>query len=169
MDWIRFNDELFEWVGTYTEEAGTAIYGRKTWEMMDAYWPTAGDGPNASKHDRDHSAWYNRVEKIVISRTLHGQAREKTKFIGHDIAAEVSVLKGEGEGRILMFGSASVAQALLRHSLVDEFWLFINPVILGKGIALFDGSQEHALLALRNVKEFQDIGVTGLNYLVKTA
>lgn len=70
MNWIQVNEEIFNFVPTLTEQADTALYGRVTYEMMQSYWPTAGDQPNASKHDKEHSAWYNKVSKIVLSRTM---------------------------------------------------------------------------------------------------
>src|SRR5215831_10792062 len=70
MDWIHVDEEMFEYAGQQTDNADTALYGRKTFEMMDSYWPTAADQPSAAKHDIQHSQWYNRVEKIVVSRSL---------------------------------------------------------------------------------------------------
>ena len=70
MNWIKIDEEIFDFVGTMTDTSDTALYGRVTYEMMQAYWPTAGDGPNASKHDKEHSAWYKRVSKIVLSKTM---------------------------------------------------------------------------------------------------
>ncbi|RYG36789.1 MAG: hypothetical protein EOO01_30580 [Chitinophagaceae bacterium] len=81
MNWISFNDELFDSVGQVTETADTALYGRKTFEMMDSYWPTAADTPNPSAHAKQHAAWYSRVTKYVISNTMQGKDSDKTKFI----------------------------------------------------------------------------------------
>src|SRR5690242_8430146 len=81
MDWIKVDDEIFDFAGQRTNESDLALYGRVTWQMMDAYWPTAADQPNASKHDIEHSAWYNQVEKIVVSRTMKGKQLPKTKII----------------------------------------------------------------------------------------
>ena len=66
MNWIYVDDALFDFVATMTDKADTALYGRVTYEMMQGYWPTAGDQPDASKHDKEHSAWYNKVPKIVF-------------------------------------------------------------------------------------------------------
>lgn len=71
MDWIKFDDALFDFVGTMTDDADTALYGRVTYEMMQSYWPTAGEKPNATKHELEHSAWYNKVSKIVLSKTMN--------------------------------------------------------------------------------------------------
>ena len=70
MDWIKVDDAIFDFVGTMTDQADTALYGRVTYEMMESYWPTAGEQPNASKHDKEHSAWYNKVSKVVLSKTI---------------------------------------------------------------------------------------------------
>ena len=67
MDWIKFDDDLFDFVATMTDQADTALYGRVTYEMMQSYWPKAGEQPNATKHDKEHSDWYNQVSKVVLS------------------------------------------------------------------------------------------------------
>ena len=61
MDWIKVDDAIFDFVGTMTDQADTALYGRVTYQMMESYWPTAGEKSNASKHDIEHSIWYNKV------------------------------------------------------------------------------------------------------------
>jgi dihydrofolate reductase len=55
MDWIYVDDAMFDFVATMTNQADTALYGRVTYEMMQSYWPKAGEQPNASKHDKEHS------------------------------------------------------------------------------------------------------------------
>src|SRR5690349_7313943 len=70
MNWIKVDEEIFDFVGTMTEQSDTALYGRVTYEMMEGYWPKAGEQPGASKHDKEHSAWYNSVSKVVLSRTM---------------------------------------------------------------------------------------------------
>ena len=70
MNWIQVNEPMFDFVATMTDQADTALYGRVTYEMMQSYWPNAGDQPNASKHDKEHSQWYNQVAKVVLSTTL---------------------------------------------------------------------------------------------------
>src|SRR5436853_7158414 len=59
MDWINVDDDMFEYAGKQTDLADTALYGRITYQMMESYWPTAADQPNATKHDIQHSRWYN--------------------------------------------------------------------------------------------------------------
>ena len=72
MDWIRFDDELMELAHVRTEASDTALYGRKTFELMDSYWPTAAANPKATKHDIEHATWYNQVDRICRIRD-HGR------------------------------------------------------------------------------------------------
>ena len=72
MNWMHIDEELFDYAGNRTNESDLALYGRKTFEMMEGYWPTAASKPNASRHDIEHSTWYNQVQKIVLSKTLDG-------------------------------------------------------------------------------------------------
>src|SRR5438046_2681814 len=78
MDWINVSDEMFEYAGKNTRKADLALYGRTTFEMMEAYWPTAAQKANATWHDIEHSKWYNKVSKIVISRTLTTEKKNIT-------------------------------------------------------------------------------------------
>ncbi len=73
MNWIKIDEEIFDFVATMTDNADTALYGRVTYEMMQNYWPNAGKQPDASKHDKEHSAWYNKVSKVVLSKTIGGK------------------------------------------------------------------------------------------------
>lgn len=137
MDWISVEEAMFEYAGKRTRESDIALYGRVTYQMMDAYWPTAADQPDASKHDVEHGNWYNEVDKVVVSKSLENLSKPKTKVINKNLSAEVQKLK-QGQGKeIIMFGSPSVVRELIEANLVDELWLFVNPVLLGEGIPMF--------------------------------
>ncbi|HTI92546.1 MAG TPA: dihydrofolate reductase family protein [Puia sp.] len=166
MDWIRVDSELFELASQATEMSDLAIYGRVTWEMMDGYWPTAGDSPNASKHDKEHSAWYNKVEKIVLSKTLSGKSIPNATIISDNVAPQIRGVKEKPGKQIVMFGSPSAVRLLIKENLVDEFWLFVNPVLLGKGIPMFPALEERKSLELLEEKRFKN-GVILLKFSVK--
>ncbi len=165
MDWIKLDQEMFDLVGRFTDSADIAMYGRITWEMMQNYWPDAGTQANASKHDKEHSFWYNHVNKIVLSRTMKGKMVEKTKFINENIEEEVKSLKNEEGKNILIFGSPSAAHTLMQYNLIDEYWLFINPVLLGKGIPVFKNIMTKTGLTALSTIHFK-CGVTGLHFSV---
>jgi dihydrofolate reductase len=174
MDWISVSEELFDYAGRQTELADTALYGRITTEladtalygritfqMMEGYWPTAADQPNASRHDIEHARWYNAVTKVVISKTLKN--KPGTQVISNNIPEEIQKLKNQSGKNILMFGSPSTAHTLMHHNLIDEYWVFVNPVLIGKGIPLFSNIQEKVILKLRETKKLNS-GVVGLWY-----
>ena len=163
MNWIKVDDAMFDFVGTMTDQADTALYGRLTYQMMESYWPTAGENPNASKHDIEHSIWYNKVSKIVLSRTIKESGKNNTKVISENISDQINKIKQQDGQNILIFGSPSASNSLLNEGLVDEFWIFVNPILLGQGIPLFKDISESVKLSLIETKTF-DIGVIALHY-----
>ncbi|WP_046367262.1 dihydrofolate reductase family protein [Flavihumibacter petaseus] len=165
MNWIKVDEELFDFVGKRISEGDTALYGRVTYQMMEGYWPGAGDKPNASKHDKDHSKWYGKVHKVVLSKTMKDTVLTNTTIISDDLAARINEIKQQPGNDILLFGSPSATHSLLRLNLIDGFWLFVNPIILGKGIPLFEGIQDTIKLKLVTTQQFTN-GVTELNYIV---
>ena len=163
MDWIKVDDAMFDFVGTMTDQADTALYGRVTYQMMESYWPNAGEKPNASKHDIEHSIWYNNVSKIVLSRTIKDLGKSNTKVISENISDHINKIKQQEGKNILIFGSPSASNSLLNKGLVDEFWIFVNPILLGQGIPLFKDISERVKLSLIETKTFE-IGVIALHY-----
>ena len=163
MDWIKLDDEMFDFVATMTDSADTALYGRITYEMMEGYWPKAGEQPNATKHDKEHSAWYNKVPKVVLSRTINETGLINTKVISDQLTDNINKIKNQEGKNILIFGSPAASQSLLSLGLIDEFWLFVNPILLGQGKPLFKGINETIKLKLADSKTFS-CGVIALHY-----
>ncbi len=163
MNWIKVDDEIFDFVGTMTETAGIALYGRITYEMMQSYWPEAGKQPNASKHDIEHAEWYNKVSKVVLSKTMNTTELENTTVIADELSYNINKIKSAGNDNILIFGSPGASHSLLAEGLIDEFWLFVNPILLGEGMPLFKGIKETTQLKLAESKTF-NCGVIALHY-----
>jgi dihydrofolate reductase len=163
MDWIKVDDEIFDYVGDRIREVDTALYGRVTWQMMEAYWPTAADKPNASKHDIEHSAWYKKVDKVVLSKSMKGQQLANTIIISDDIEHRIKAVKQQAGKEIVLFGSPRATHLLLEYGLVDEFWVFVNPILVGRGIPLFKNVNEVTKLQLVASKVFS-CGVVCLHY-----
>ncbi|MBS1773798.1 MAG: dihydrofolate reductase [Bacteroidetes bacterium] len=162
MDWVKLDGELFDYVGGITNNAATALYGRRTFEMMNSYWPEAGKEADASKHDKEHSEWYNRVDKLVLSNTMQGKDRNKVKFIDNNSLNEITAAKQKGN--IVVFGSPSAIHTLFSQGMIDEMYLFVNPVLLGAGISLYEGINERMLWKLQETKRFDGCGVVSLHY-----
>ena len=174
MDWIKVDEEIFDYVGKRISEGDTALYGRVTYQMMENYWPTAGHKPTATKHDIEHSKWYSKVHKVVLSKTLKdaglpaGQAGlTNTKIISDNLSARINDIKQQAgkDKDILLFGSPTATHSLIQLNLIDGYWLFVNPIILGRGIPLFVDIKDKIKLKLLTTRQFT-CGVTELNYTV---
>lgn len=170
MDWIKVNEEIFDHVGKRISEGDTALYGRVTYQMMENYWPAAGDKPAATRHDIEHSKWYSRVHKVVLSETMKEAGLTNTKIISDNISDSINEIKQSGPGSggskdILLFGSPTATHSLIQLNLIDGYWLFVNPIILGRGIPLFADIKDKIKLKLLTTRQFT-CGVTELNYTV---
>jgi dihydrofolate reductase len=165
MNWIKVDEEIFDYIGKRISETDTALYGRVTYQMMEGYWPTAGDEPDASRHDINHSKWYNKAHKLVLSKSMKGADLPNTTIISDNLADSINEIKQQTGSEILLFGSPTATHALMEQNLIDGYWLFVNPVILGQGIPLFTGIKDKIKLQLLTTHQF-DNGVTELNYIV---
>ena len=165
MNWIKVDEDIFDHVGRRIGETDTALYGRATYEMMEGYWPTAGDKPNASKHDIDHSRWYKKAHKVVLSKTMKDASLPNTTIISDNLADSINEIKQKAGSEILLFGSPTATHALMQLDLIDGYWLFVNPIILGQGIPLFTNIKDKIKLQLVTTRQFTS-GVTELSYLV---
>jgi dihydrofolate reductase len=110
------------------------LFGRRTWDGMAAAWPDRAGDPYADQ--------MNAVPKYVVSRTLTAQEASSrwnnTTLLGGDAVDAVRQLKDrDGDGRILIWGSTSLARQLVEHDLVDEFRLMLEPILLGGGKSIF--------------------------------
>lgn len=165
MNWIKVDEEIFDYIGKRISGTDTALYGRVTYEMMENYWPNAGKKPGASKHDIEHSAWYNRARKLVLSKTMKRGDLNNTTIISEDLSNEINKIKQGSGSEVLLFGSPTATHSLIQQNLIDGYWLFVNPIILGQGIPLFANINHAVKLKLMTTRQFTS-GVTELNYIV---
>ncbi len=163
MNWIKVDDEMFEIVSRLTNESDTALFGRVTYKMMESYWPNAGKEPNASKHDIEHADWLNNNEKIVFSDTLKETPWEKTTIMNGNIKEKVESLKKQPGKNMLMIGSTETAHHFMQNGLIDEYFININPVVLGEGKPMFKDIKNKINLKLISSTTFKP-GIVGLHY-----
>lgn len=166
MNWIKVDQEIFDYVGLRISKSDTALYGRVTYQMMESYWPTAGEKPTASKHDIEHSKWYSNVHKVVLSKTLENTGLTNTTIISNNLPDRINEIKQQAGADILLFGSPSATHSLIQQNLIDGYWLFVNPIILGQGIPLFVDIKDKIKLNLLPATRQFSCGVTELNYIV---
>ena len=165
MGWIKVDQEIFDHVGKRISEGDTSLYGRVTYQMMENYWPAAGSKPAATKHEIEHSKWYNKVHKVVLSKTMKDTNLTNTTIISDNLSDRINEIKQRPGNDILLFGSPTATHSLIQLNLIDGYWLFVNPIILGRGIPLFVDIKDKIKLNLLNTRQF-NCGVTELNYVV---
>ena len=119
--------------------ADAFLLGRKTYQIWAAFWPTATG-------DEELARWVNETPKYVVSRTLPSADWSNSTLIAGDVANEISRLKEQGDGDLVVYGSADLVETLLEQDLVDEYRLLVYPIVLGSGKHLFrDGIDLHHL------------------------
>ena len=106
------------------------LLGRKTYEIFAAHWPYAKDEPGADQ--------LNNAKKYVASRTLNKVSWNNSALIKGDVVQEIRKLKEQDGPELWVHGSSNFIQTLLKHNLIDEFRLWIFPVVIGNGKRLFD-------------------------------
>jgi dihydrofolate reductase len=121
------------------------LFGRKTYEKMAAYWPTAPDDDPYAQH-------LNSTPKYVASRTLRDVEWENSTLIAGEVAEEVAKLKEQPGKNIAVLGSSDLVQTLIEHDLVDEYFLAVFPIVLGSGKRLFREADEVRRLSLVDSK-----------------
>jgi dihydrofolate reductase len=168
MNWIKADQEIFDYVGKRISKGDTALYGRVTYQMMESYWPTAGDKPTATEHDIEHSKWYSKVHKVVLSKTMDPDSYQETNttIISDNLPDRIKEIKQQAGEDILLFGSPTATHSLIQQNLIDGYWLFVNPIILGQGIPLFVDIKDKIKLKLLPTTRQFTCGVTELNYTV---
>lgn len=165
LDGFPSGDENLGFVCGLTDEADTMLLGRVSFQLLDSFWPKAQNIRGATKNEVRYSNWYNDAQKIVLSKTLKADNLIKTTIISEDMPGKVRDLKQQSGKNILVFGSPAVSRQLMQLDLLDEYWIFINPVIFGAGIPLFQSAVKHRLKML-TVATFGN-GEVAVNYRVE--
>jgi dihydrofolate reductase len=126
-----FDDVQMEVAAEGIAANGAYLFGRKTYEIMAAFWPTQPD-------TSPFAATLNGLPKYVVSTTLQEPlAWQNSTLLRGDVVEAIKNLKAQPGKNITVLGSGELVQTLIRHDLVDEFGLMINPLVLGTGKRLF--------------------------------
>jgi dihydrofolate reductase len=150
-----WDDAMGQWMGEFMGKPFDLLLGRKTYEIFAAYWPHARDQPGAAQ--------LNAARKYVASRTLESLEWENSQLLEGDLADAVARLKEQDGPEVQVHGSSHLLQTLLRQELVDEFRVWIFPVVLGTGKRLFGDGTVRAGLELVDSKT-STTGVVFLTY-----
>lgn len=163
LGFLSYDEELQKYAGELVKTVGAPLYGKTTYQLMEGYWPTVLNKPDADKHALEHAQWVHNIPKVVFSTTLQSASWNNTTLIRENIAEEVNKLKQQPGKDLVIFGSPGLAKSFMNLGLIDEYKLTLHPVILGNGISLFDTN-----IATRNLKllaaETLKSGVVTLHY-----
>ena len=166
MDWLTFDwdDALKQYVEELTEPMDCIVLGRKLAQGFIPHWATVAatsDSPEATAGKK-----FTDTPKVVFTKTLDQPEWDNTVLAKGDLVEEINNLKQQPGGDIIAYGGATFVSGLIKHSLIDEYHLFINPVAIGKGMPIFKdlGSKQH--LALVNSTSF-DCGIVVLKYVLE--
>jgi dihydrofolate reductase len=125
------------WAGHW-DSIDTLLLGRRTYQLWSSFWPGVRKSNDAGKYEREFSAFADRAEKVVFSRTLEAAPWERSRIIRGDISKEVERLKSLPGGNMALGGGPRLFQEFLRLGLIDELRLAIQPSVVGRGKPTFD-------------------------------
>lgn len=135
LSWSFPDEELHKHFNDCESTIDTHLYGRRLYENMAAYWPTADENPSAPPHEIEYAHIWKNKPKIVFSKT-HDQVNWNSRLVKGNIADEVNKLK-EQPGKDMSVGGAELASTFMELGLIDEYWLYVHPVVLGGGKPMF--------------------------------
>jgi dihydrofolate reductase len=163
LGFLTYNEELQQFAQELVKTVGAPVYGKHTYELMASYWPTVLDNPSADPHSLEHARWVHAIPKFVFSTTLPSADWNNTTHIKDNVVERVTELKSQPGKDLVIFGSPGLAKSLMQLELIDEYKLTVHPVLLGKGISLFDSNTPMSKLKLL-ASQTLGSGVVTLHY-----
>ncbi|HEX7172014.1 MAG TPA: dihydrofolate reductase family protein [Candidatus Limnocylindria bacterium] len=131
VDWGTVDDELHAWFNEQTQGLDASLYGRRVYELMAAYWPTAEDDPAATETMREFGRIWNPMPKVVFSTTL-GRVEDNARLVSGDVGRVLAEVRREFDGDLAVAGP-NLAGQFARAGLIDVYHLVVHPVVLGSG------------------------------------
>jgi dihydrofolate reductase len=151
IDWSAPDEELHRFHNQHVRDLGAHLCGRRLYETM-AYWETADENPSAPDYVLEFARVWKDTPKIVFSKTLE-KVEGNARLAVDDVAEEVAKLKQQ-PGKDLAVGGAGLASTLVKQNLIDEYRLFVSPVVLGAGTPYFPALDERIDLELVETRTF---------------
>ncbi len=148
------DEEIHQHYSELLQNAGTLLYGRITYQLMESYWPAIVKNPTGIPATDEFAVSIDHIPKIVFSRTMKNVAWETAKLAKRDLQEEVSALRQSRDSGDILVGSPSLITALTKLNLIDEYQICVHPVIAGKGLPLFKQIGDSILLKHLKTKTF---------------
>jgi dihydrofolate reductase len=160
LDWGIIDEELHSFINDQQRAIDTYLFGRRMYEVM-RYWDTAETDPANPEYALEFARIWKTIRKIVFSKTLE-QVQGNATLSKGNIVEEIARLKAE-PGKDLGVGGATIAATLMRSGLIDEYRLYVHPVVLGSGTPMFPALDSKINLRLIETHTFNS-GVVLLRY-----
>ena len=161
LDWALVDEELHRHFNDQERATDKLLYGRRLYQLMANYWPTADRDPKLPDYMREYAEIWKSKPKIVFSTTLN-RADWNSRIATGRVDEEVARLKEEPGARYSV-GGCTLAASLIKRGMIDEYWMYVNPVILGGGKPMFPSLRDRIRLRLEASRTFND-GVVLLRY-----
>lgn len=146
------DEELHQHYADLMKNAGVVLYGRVTYQLME-YWKSVIENPTGEKGTDEFARVFDKVPKLVFSRTLKNVDWHSAQLATRDLAEELRSLKQQ-PGKDIFVGSPGLISQLTQQNLIDEYQLCVHPVILGGGLPLFRDQKQQKMLKLQGTKRF---------------
>ena len=160
IDWGLVDEELHTYINEQQSQIDTYLLGRRMYEVM-TYWDTAETDLSNPEYILEFARIWQGMRKIVFSKTLE-QVQGNARLSRGNIVEEIAQLKAQ-PGKDMGVGGATIAATLIQSGLIDEYQLFINPIILGRGTPMFPTLDHKTGLRLIETRTFSS-GVVFLRY-----
>ena len=164
LDWVVPEPQIDKEAGEGMSGQGAILFGRRTYEMFQAFWPHALEDPGTapdphmpgrrSPEIRAMAVWINEAAKIVFSKTLEDVTWKNSRLLRAFDPREIEAMKKQPGPDMIIFGSGSIASQLTEHGLIDEYRFVVGPVLLGSGRPLISGVPRSWRLDLLEAKTY---------------
>jgi dihydrofolate reductase len=164
LDWTVPEPQIDKEAGEGMSGPGAILFGRKTYEMFQAFWPHALEDPatapdphmkgRRSPEIRAMAVWINEAAKIVFSKTLEDVTWKNSRLLRAFDPREIEAMKKQPGPDMIIFGSGSITSQLAEHGLIDEYRFIVGPVLLGEGKSLIRGVPRSSRLDLLEAKTY---------------
>jgi dihydrofolate reductase len=164
LEWVMPDESISAAGAARMPENDTILFGRRTYQMFESFWPRALDESDTSPNPhsagrsptmRAMAVWINRATKIVFSRSLKKVTWKNSEILHELDPHHIEAMKNEAGKNMMIFGSGSIVSQLTSHGLIDEYQFVVNPILLGSGRNLIGDVQERSRLQLVEAKPYE--------------
>jgi dihydrofolate reductase len=173
LDWVVPEEQLDKAGADSLSDSDTILFGRRTYEMFESFWPhalddtaTAADPHSAGRRSpeiRAMAVWINNATKLVVSKSRNEVSWKNSRLLRDVDPREIDDIKRQPGKTIMIFGSGSIVSQLTQHDLIDEYHFIVGPILLGGGQSLVTGVSKRSSLKLLEAKQYPS-GNVALRY-----